>query len=299
MIDPIALRILVAVHDTGSVRGAADLLGYTSPNVTQHLRKLERRLGEPMVERAGRGLVMTPRGVSLVERARPLIDGLEQLDLTSTSEVLSGVVRIAAFPTALRGLLLPAMAAMNGAHPELTIVPIESDPAGALDALGVGRLDAVISKSWGTTEPATGARRPLTRIEIGRDHLDAVVPAGHPLADRHEIGLRDLAAERWAITPPGDPFGTWISAHAPALLHPIINAFHAVEFQSLIRFAETGLAITVVPRLGRGALPDAVVAIPLNDADAFRAIDLYVRPMAARSRATEMIVERFRTDLAT
>ncbi len=66
----------------------------------------------------------------------------------------------------------------------------------------------------------------------------------------------------------------------------------------MIRFAETGLAITVAPRLGRGALPDAVDAVPLNDADAFRAIHLYVRPMAARSRLTEMIVERFRTDLA-
>lgn len=295
MIDPHALRILIAVHDTGSVRGAADLLGFTSPNITQHVRRLERRLGEPMVERAGRGIVLTPRALALVERARPLIDALEQVDLPLRAEEIGGVVRVAAFPTALRGLVLPTIAALRGEHPGLEVVPVESDPPSAVDGLGAGRLDAVVTKSWGATTPSATARRLLARIDLGRDPLDAILPTGHRLAARDAVGLGELAGERWAITPPDDPFGTWVSAHSPALVDDLLHAYTALEFQSLIRFAELGLAVTVAPRLGRGPLPPRVVAVPLADPDAYRAVHLHVRPMAQDAATTRLLVRHFRS----
>ena len=297
MIDPVALRALLAVHDTGSVGAAAELLGYTSPNITQHLRKLERKTGARVVERAGRGVAITPHGLDLVARARPLIDGFEQLEISVTGDLPRGLMRIAAFPTALRGLLLPAIGPLRSDFPDLELVPVEADPETALDALGVGRVDAVIGKSWGTAIPQEGSRRAFERIDLGRDELDAVVPAGHRLAQRRRLFLRDLATERWAMTPPVDRFGPWIAAHDPRLLEPILSGYHAQEFQSLIRFVEMGLAITVVPRLGRGPLPPGVVAIPLSDGDAYRDIHLYVRPVASRSRAVAAVIDRFRTDL--
>lgn len=297
MIDPVALRALLAVHDTGSVGAAAELLGYTSPNITQHLRKLERKTGARVVERAGRGVVITPHGLDLVARARPLIDGFEQLEISVTGGLPRGRLRIAAFPTALRGLLLPAIGPLRSEFPDLEVVPIEADPETALDALGVGRVDAVIAKSWGTTAPREGTRRAFERIDLGRDALDAVVPVGHRLARRRLVAMRDLAAERWAITPPGDPFGPWIASHHPDLLEPIVAAYNAQEFQSLIRFVEMGLAVTVVPRLGRGPLPPKVVSVPLSDGDAYRDIHLYVRHVASRSRAVAAVVDRFRTGL--
>ncbi|MDI9896334.1 LysR family transcriptional regulator [Rhodococcus sp. IEGM 1381] len=298
MIDPVALRALLAVHDTGSVTAAASLLGYTSPNITQHLRKLERKTGAKIVERVGRGVVITSHGQSLVARARPLIDGLEQLEISITGDLPSGRIRVAAFPTALRGLLLPAVGRLRSDLPDLDLVPVEADPASALDALGVGRVDAVIAKSWGTTKPREDSRRSFERIALGRDQLDAVVPVDHRFARRRCVALRDLAHERWAITPMTDPFGPWIAGRAPELLEPIVSAYNAQEFESLIRFVEVGLAITVVPRLGRGTLPASVAAVPLSDDDAYRDIHLYVRQTAGRSRTVLTLVDRFRQDLA-
>lgn len=292
MMDPVSLRILIAVHDTGSVTAAAELLGYTAPNITQHLRKLERALGTAMVERAGRGIVLTPDALAVVDRARPLVDGLEQLRLTaSVQSEPAGRFRVSAFPTALRGLLLPALALARERYPRLRLVPVESEYEPALDALGIGRLDAVIAKTWGAATPAAPSSRPLERIDLGEDPLDAILPAGHRLARRTSIHLAELAGDRWAITPHEDPYGTWIAAHDPALLEPMNDAYEAAEFQSLIRFAELGLAVTVVPRLGRGRLPGTVAAVPLADPDAHRTIHLYVRPVVARSSTTTAITE--------
>ena len=55
MIDPVALRSLVAVRDHGSVVGAAAALGFTPSAVSQHVKRLESQSRQPLLERVGRG----------------------------------------------------------------------------------------------------------------------------------------------------------------------------------------------------------------------------------------------------
>ncbi|MDX6251545.1 MAG: hypothetical protein QOF10_4905, partial [Kribbellaceae bacterium] len=59
MIDLGRLRALHAVAMYGSVGSAADALGYTPSAVSQQLAKLERETRTVLVERRGRGIVLT------------------------------------------------------------------------------------------------------------------------------------------------------------------------------------------------------------------------------------------------
>lgn len=299
MIDPTSLRVLIAVHDSGSVTQAARLLGYTAPNLTQHLRKLERALGVRVVERAGRGIVLTPEGIAAVEHGRGVVDGLDQLRLAArVAAEPAGRFRLSAFPTALRGVVLPAMVAARSAHPELEIVPTELEPEPAFDLMGTGRLDAVLDTSFGPGGAGRAHTPHLVRVPVGIDPLDVLLPRGHPLARRRRLRLHDLAAERLAVTPREDPYGAWVASHGSELIEPVNRAYQAVELQSLVRYVELGLAVTVVPRMGRPALPETVVTVPLADADAYRAIELCVPPVAARSRTVAAVVELLRGGLA-
>lgn len=81
MIDPFELnlrhlRALSAIATGGSVRAAAEAISLSQPALTQGLAKLERRLGTPLFERRPDGMLATPAGLALGERARAAIDRL-------------------------------------------------------------------------------------------------------------------------------------------------------------------------------------------------------------------------------
>ena len=67
-----SLRIVRAISDTGSITAAAAALGYSQPAVSQHVRRLETRLGVAILERVGRGVRLTEAGrrLGLVGEAR-------------------------------------------------------------------------------------------------------------------------------------------------------------------------------------------------------------------------------------
>ncbi|MGW0871138.1 transposase [Streptomyces sp. NPDC002740] len=68
--DIIALRSLVAVADEGGFRRAAEALSLSQSAVSQHVRRLEKTLGRPVVERVGRKAEFTAAGKLLLDEAR-------------------------------------------------------------------------------------------------------------------------------------------------------------------------------------------------------------------------------------
>lgn len=71
--DIVALRSLVAVADRGGFHRAAEALTLSQSAVSQHVRRLERALGKPVVERAGRATRFTDAGNLLLEEARRIL----------------------------------------------------------------------------------------------------------------------------------------------------------------------------------------------------------------------------------
>ena len=65
VLDVVALRSLVAVADCGGFHRAAQALLVSQSAVSQHVRRLERTLGRPLVERDGRHSRFTPEGEEL------------------------------------------------------------------------------------------------------------------------------------------------------------------------------------------------------------------------------------------
>src|SRR5690554_1145292 len=119
MIDLDALAALRAVSATGSVVAAGASLGFSPSAVSQQVKRLERQLGLPLLERVGRGVVLTAAGRHLVEAGGALLSHLEQLESALHGEAgrVFGTVRVAAFSTSTRGLLGPAARTLADTHP--------------------------------------------------------------------------------------------------------------------------------------------------------------------------------------
>src|SRR3984885_10291136 len=75
VLDIAPLRSLVAVADCGGFHRAAAALHLSQSAVSQHLRKIESVVGEPVVQRSGRGVLFTETGQKVLRHARTILAG--------------------------------------------------------------------------------------------------------------------------------------------------------------------------------------------------------------------------------
>ncbi len=209
----------------------------------------------------------------------------------------SGRFDVAAFPTAMRGLLIPTVADLVRDEPDLRVQPHELEPAAALDRLRAGRVRAAVVKEWGAA--AALADGSLITFPLGVDLIDIVLPRAHPMANRPSLELVDLVDQSWALTPEGErSYRDWFISHENVLALKPRMIYEAAEFSSLIGYVEHNLAVAAIPRLGRGPLPSATVAVPLRDPSARRTVSVAVRATSRDSATVGCVVDALRVRAA-
>ncbi|MFJ6795530.1 LysR substrate-binding domain-containing protein [Streptomyces sp. NPDC091268] len=259
------LRTLDALARHGSVSGAADGLHVTTSAVSQQMAKLEREVGQPLLARNGRGVRLTDAGRLLAEHAARIISQVElaQADVEAQRGCAVGELRIGAFPTAMRGLLPGALAALRVDHPDLRVRVREQEPEESMAAVVRGDLDLALAIDWHNKRMPVPAE--LTRTHLLDDSVDIAVPAGHPLAGRGESSLAAFADDDWISWNEGQFCHEWLvytlrgTGVEPRIAHI------AEEHHTQLAFVEAGLGICVTPRLGRGPVPPGVRLLPVAD----------------------------------
>jgi DNA-binding transcriptional LysR family regulator len=197
VLDILALRSLVAVADCGGFHRAAATLRVSQSAVSQHVRRLEKVLGRPIVERQGRNSTFTPDGQALLVEARRILtahdDALRRLFGPERPTVTVGATEHAA------DLILPAVtaalpqyevrfridrtrrldAAVDRGSLDLAVYLAEASSA---DGVPVGSLPLTWYAAGGWPTPA-GREWPVIAIEepcvLRRRALSAL--AGHGL----------------------------------------------------------------------------------------------------------------------
>ena len=212
-LDAHALRVVRAVNETGSITAAAAALGYSQPAVSQQLNRLERRLGLAVVERVGRGVRLTEAGLVLARHAVTVAGALDAAagEIAELQGLRSGLVRLAAFPSASATLVPSLLARMKARHAEISITYLEAEPPEAVSAVRENRADLAITFSYpgDRVDPHRASAQGLRVATLRRDEMLLVLPVGHPLAtgvpgasdrpavDHAAIDLGDLGDENW------------------------------------------------------------------------------------------------------
>ncbi len=264
MIDLEAVLSLRAVATQGSVVAAATSLGYTPSAVSQQVKRLERETGIALLERAGRGVILTEAGTRLVVASTPILADLERLradlQLAGTDDRVTGEVRLAAFSTVVRGLVIPVLGDLAAQHPDLSVPLRESEPWETIALVASGQRDLGIVHRWGGVALAMPDH--LVSTPLFTDVADVILHRDHPLASRTVLRPEELAGERWVATFEATICRQWLRRlfdgvpNAPRIVH------ESMEFQNHLELARAGRAVALVPRLGRGDLGPDLVAIP-------------------------------------
>ncbi len=208
------LLSLEALLAEANVTRAARSLGVTQPTMSRALRRLREELGDPLLVRAGQGLVRTPRGERIHASLR---DGLRALRRSLRDDDFDPATARDTLAVAAHDIVgvfvLPALLRRMGAEaPGLTldVVPLRHAnlvaqlDGGALDlAIGVGFADApglmrrvLFRDGWTCL-----ARRGHPTLAAGLD-LDAYVRLPHALASPEGDGqaLVDRALGALGVT---------------------------------------------------------------------------------------------------
>ena len=264
MIDARRLRVLREVAEQGTLSAAADALHLTPSAVSQQLAALEREVGQPVLERNGRGVRLTGAAEVLVGHANLVLAQLEaaEADVAAYSEGVVGTVRIAGFATALAEIGAPAVAALRATHPRLTLTVTEQEAPECFAALARGDAEIAISMASRQAPSADDPR--FHRRFLRADALDAVVPAGHPLVARAEIALSELAEEAFVGPPDGTScHDVTVTGCAAAGFRPAFEHW-SLDFHTTMALVSVGLGVALVPRLAQAVVPPGAVVRPLR-----------------------------------
>ncbi len=290
MIDLAALGSLRAVDAHGSVVAAAQALGFTPSAVSQQVKRLERQTGVPLLERVGRGVMLTVHGRHLVDAGSHLLTELEAIEsgLHRQAATVAGHLRIVAFSTAMRGLVAPVVRDLRDAHPSLTLTLSEREPWDTVDLVASGQCDIGVVHSWG--DVALAIPDHLVSARVAGDVADVVVHRDHPLAGRRRVTPRDLVDEDWIATPEGTICREWLTRMYDGTGRLPRIAHESLEFDSHLALVRAGLGIALVPRLGRAALGDQLVAVPADEPVPTRSVlALHRRSMTASPSVTAVL----------
>jgi DNA-binding transcriptional LysR family regulator len=252
------LRLLHAVSVHGTITAAAAQVGYTASAVSQQLSALERDLGTALLERSNRGVMLTPAGARLSQRAAQILD-LVQTATTETTQAGPDAppttIRTGAFPTAISSIIIPAMATLK---PLVELIVVHLEPEQALAALTSRRLEAAVADFY-PSQP-TGSWADLHQVTLLTDPLRLVLKADRPEPE----SLTGLAQTPWVLAGAGSRLGRAARAIlAAAGFEPqvvIETDDHCVTFDAM----NTIDAATILPGLTLRAAPAHVRPAALN-----------------------------------
>lgn len=150
------LEAFVAVNNSGSISAAANRLHITQPALTIRLKKLEIHTGMRLFVRGRKGIKLTKQGELLLKYAnsRAALDSeYRALSLGNNKKEISGVVRIASHFSVIYCSVLPCLAPLLKAKPQLQVQLIIKEDDEIPSLLLDGKCDiALLQKPLGDSE---------------------------------------------------------------------------------------------------------------------------------------------------
>ncbi len=155
-IDIALLRAFTSVVETGSVTGAARLLGRTQAAVSLQIKRLEDQLGVELFAREHRRLALTAAGERLVAGAHKLVEMNDELWSAMTTPAFKGSVSLGVPMDIIPTYIPPVLRRFNQAWPHVEVSVDCRNSYDLLEAVDRGEIDLALTTDTGDHQP--GAR---------------------------------------------------------------------------------------------------------------------------------------------
>jgi DNA-binding transcriptional LysR family regulator len=245
-VDLRQLEIFVKVAELGSFSRAAESLFLTQPTVSEHIRALEDELGVRLLDRLGRGAVVTKGGALLLTYAQRLLalsrearQAIERYQGRMSGELLVGASTIPG------EYILPGLIGrFKEKFPDIAVTLLIGGSQAVVDWVADGRVEiAVVGAGSG--------HRGVEFRELLPDDIVLIVSASHPWQGRKQVGLDELRGEPLLLRERGSGTRAALEGALARAGHEI-SAFRVVgemgSTQAIKQAVKAGVGVSLVSR---------------------------------------------------
>jgi len=248
------LEYLVAIADHLHFGRAAEASFVSQPTLSTQLRKLETELGVTLVERSRSGVMLTPAGEAVVERARAVLRETSDIrDIARhAADPEAASIRMGLFPTLGPYLLPHVVPAVREQFPKLELLLVEEKTEIVLHRLADGALDVGV-----LALPIHDAKLHIEPL-FTEDFLLAV-PRSHPLADHHgPVDLTTITGEQVLLLEEGHCLRDQALSVCRIAGAGERSGFRATSLETLRQMVAAGVGMTLLPELAvRPPVPES------------------------------------------
>lgn len=252
--DMRSLACFTAVADTLNFRRAAQQLHLTQPALSARIQNLEDEIGTPLFVRDRRHVALTAAGIALLPHARAaqtqVMAGKDQARRAAQGE--TGLLRLGFTVLALYGMVPHRVREFRARYPDVQVELTEMNSPSLESALAAEALDVAVLHPPLYTPGLSTASLPGERLVLA-------LPAGHYLARRKTVAVRDLASEPFLIAPRS--VGPRIYDRIIAMFHDAGVSPHIVQEVTPM----TSLTALVSAGIGMGLVTTGMARLPRPD----------------------------------
>ncbi len=186
------LRYFSKIVEHRSFTRAAKDCSVSQPALSQQIAKLEKELGQPLFERQGRSIRLTPAGQVLHTHAEKILQLVDDAKRQITDDGQTGRICVSAIPTIAPYLLPVLLTSVVSQFPLANFVISEDTTDPLLKRCASGDIDVGL-----LALPATA--KYLTIEPLFEEELLLALPANHALCSRSRISTKDISNERFIL----------------------------------------------------------------------------------------------------
>ena len=278
--------MILKIAELGSIVQTAEYYNYSPSRISQVLKATEEDLGVVLFYRGKGGLSPTMECQALLPALQTLLINerhlQEQLNMVKKME--AGTIRIGSF-TSLSCHWLPArLRGFSALHPKIQFELKLGDWRQITEWVRSGTVDLGL-----VTDPD---EPDLTFLPLMEDTFAAILPEGHPLAERETLAFTDLAGEQFIFLEPEDNAAVEDEMRKMGV-QPHVQ-YRVKDDYTIMALVESGLGISILPRLVLNRSPYRIHAVELTPAYT-RQTGIVLQRNGHISPTTQRLVEFWRT----
>lgn len=166
------LRTFVMIAETGALSRAAERVGRTQAAISMQVKRLEDIVSQPLLQRTGRGVLLTAHGERLLGHAHKILRAHDEAIAELSGTGLSGTLRLGCPDDYATVFLPPLLRDFAARHPQV-LVEVDCAPTPRLlERMEAHALDiAIVSQAEGDGRLPTIRLEPL--VWVGARGSDA------------------------------------------------------------------------------------------------------------------------------
>ena len=240
------LQYVLAVAEHKNFTLAAEKCFVTQPTLSMQIQKVEEELDIIIFDRSKKPIQLTEVGQKIVAQAKNIVNEADRIqDIVDQQKgFIGGEFRLGIIPTVMPTLLPMFLNNFIKKYPKVKLIIEELNTAEIVTKLKNGHLDAAIAATPLEEEK-------IKEIVLYYEPFMVYVPQEHPKFNKTELEVADLNVDEILLLQDGHCFRDGILNLCKNNANNAESKFQieSGSFETLIKLADEGLGITLLPYL--------------------------------------------------